>query len=328
MLQIAYTSPDPEMSAAVVNTITDIFIQEDLKSNQAAAIKAQEFISAQLPQSDIAVQEAESALRDFKELNGVVNLETESQNTVEVLTNFQSLSTELSSNLAGVQARIDEIQGQLDLSPDQAFAVSQVSEASGVQELLTQLQEVQSQLSLARTRYEEVHPEIANLSSQEAALFSLLDQRVGAALGGDRSSLPVNDLQIGDVEKDLIASYLSLITEESALAEQLGEVSLAREAQQARAQVLPGLEQQQRENPPAQGVGLGRCIQAARELEQVLDLGGGQTRQIEKPLHPRQRIGRRCRGFLRSSFAKECDHRGLRGCCPVSQLTKNRRRRR
>ncbi|MEL6261482.1 MAG: polysaccharide biosynthesis tyrosine autokinase [Cyanobacteria bacterium J06626_6] len=247
VLKVSYTSPDPELSAAVVNLIMDIYIQKDIQSNRAAAISAQQFIAGQLPQSETAVDQAEIDLRDFKEGNGVVDLEAESKSTVSLLSNFQSWTTELSSSLAGVDARISEVQGNLGLSPQQAYAVGLASEAPGVQELLTQLQTVQAEMAIAQTRYEESHPAIVNMSAQLASLFSLLEQRVGAALGDNQAALPVSDLQAGELEKNLIAEYLDLTAQRSELEQRLNEVTSARAAQQTRAQVLPGLEKQQRE---------------------------------------------------------------------------------
>ncbi|MEL6603511.1 MAG: polysaccharide biosynthesis tyrosine autokinase [Cyanobacteria bacterium J06614_10] len=247
VMTVSYTSPDPELSAAVVNLIMDVYIQKDIQANRAAAISAQQFIDNQLPQSERAVDQAEAALRQFKENNGVVDLEAESQSAVSLLSNFQSWTTELSSSLAGVEARIDELQGNLGLSPQQAYAVGLVSEAPGVQELLTQLQTVQAEMAIAQTRYEENHPAIINMSAQLASLFSLLEQRVGAALGDKQAALPVTDLQAGELEQTLIAEYLDLNAQRSELERRLGEVTSARAAQQSRAQVLPGLEKQQRE---------------------------------------------------------------------------------
>ncbi|MEO1619844.1 MAG: polysaccharide biosynthesis tyrosine autokinase [Cyanobacteria bacterium J06632_3] len=247
VLNVSYTSPDPELSAAVVNSIMDIYIQQDIQSNRAAAISAQQFISSQLPQSEAAVSAAEVALRNFKEQNGVIDLDAESKSAVSNLSNFQSWSTELAASLAGVAARANEIQDQLRLTPQEAYAVGLASESPGVQELLGELQTVQSQLAVARTRYEDAHPEISNISSQANALYDLLDQRVQVALGSNQAALPVTDLQAGDMEMSLITEYSQLSSEQAELEQRLGQVSVARASQQERANVLPGLEQQQRE---------------------------------------------------------------------------------
>lgn len=247
VLKVAYTSPEPELSTAVVNLVMERFIQRDVESSRAAAVSAKQFISGQLPQSETAVRTAEAALRQFKENNGIVNLESESQSAVASLANFQSWTTELSSSLAGVNAKINEVESQLGLTPQQAYAVGLVSESAGVQELLSEVQLVESELAAARTRYEETHPEIAGITARATALYALLDERVDQALGGNRAFLPGDDLQAGDLEKDMIATYLNLSVERSDLEQRLQQIYTSRAAQQSRANVLPGLEEQQRE---------------------------------------------------------------------------------
>lgn len=247
VLQIGYVSPDPDLAAAVVNTVMDIYIQNDIQVNRAAALSAQEFIAAQLPETEAEVSAAESELRVFKEANSIVDLDEESKNTVEVLSELDNTLTVLRSDLADSTAQFAEIQQKLRLNPQEAYAVGLVSESPGVQEVLLQLQVVESQLSLEQARYEEKHPAIANIRRQETALNTLLQQRIGTALGDNQSALPADDLQAGTLEQGLITEYLRLEAERSGLAQRLEQISGAQTTQQARAQSLPGLEKRQRE---------------------------------------------------------------------------------
>jgi polysaccharide biosynthesis transport protein len=247
VLQIAYRSSDRELAPKVVNTVMDAYIQNDIQINRAAAVAAQDFITAQLPVSETEVSVAESALRQFKEANSIVDLEVESSNTVEVLSGLNNSLTDLKANLADNAAQVTEMQGKLGMSSEEAYAVGLASESPGVQEVLKQLQEVQSKLAIALTRYEESHPEVVNIRSQEVALITLLEQRVGIALGDAQSDLPVDDLQSGELEQELILNFLKLEAEQSGLQQRVGELSSAQVAQQARAQSLPGLEKQHRE---------------------------------------------------------------------------------
>jgi len=247
VLAVAYTSSDPELSTAVVNLMTELFIQQDVESSRSAASKAQQFISTQLPQSESAVRAAESDLRQFKEANNVIDLASESKSTVDSLSNFQSWATELTSSLAGVEAKIVELQSQLGFTPQQAYAIGLVSENAGVQELLTEAQVAQSELATAQTRYEDTHPEIGVITARLQSLYALLDQRINQTLGDNIAFLPGSNLQAGDLEKDMIATYLDLSVERTDLQQRLQKVFDARAIQQSRAQVLPGLEEQQRD---------------------------------------------------------------------------------
>ncbi|MEO0455213.1 MAG: polysaccharide biosynthesis tyrosine autokinase [Cyanobacteria bacterium P01_A01_bin.114] len=247
VLKVSYTSPDPELAATVVNTVMEIYIQNDIQANRAAAVAAQEFIADQLPETEAEVSAAESELRVFKESNSIVDLGAESQNTVEVLSELDNVVTDLRADLADSSAKYAEIQRKLRLTPQEAYAVGLVSESPGVQEVLLQLQVVQSELAVESTRYEEAHPAIAGIRRQQDALTSLLERRIGTSLGDNQSALPIDDLQAGALEQGLIAELLRLEAERSGLQQRLGELSGAQANQQARAQTLPGLEKRQRE---------------------------------------------------------------------------------
>lgn len=247
VLRVTYESPNPELAAAVVNTMMAVFIENDIQANRAAAVAAQDFIDKQLPDSEAKVSDAESALGQFKENNSVVDLTEESSNTVAELSALNNSLTQLKSQLADNRVQTAKIQQKLGLTPQEAYAVGLISESPGVQEVLQELQSVQTELAVTRTRYEESHPEIENIRRRENALDSLLQSRVDLTLGNSSLPLPLDDLQAGDLEQGLISEFLRLDAEGAGLQQRIGELLNAQGTQQARAQVLPGLERQQRE---------------------------------------------------------------------------------
>ena len=274
VLEVAYESPNPELAKAVVNAMMDVFIRENVRANRTAAIAAQSFVSSQLPASEEKVSAIESELRAFKEANGIVDLAEESQNTVKTLSNVSDSLTQLRSELADKNAQFLRLQQQLRLSPQEAYAVGLVSESPGVQETLTALQTVQSQLSIALTRYREGHPEIASIRSQENALLALLQNRVGLTLGASQFALPADDLQAGELEQSLILSFLQLDAERAGLQQRLNQLSSAQASQQSRASLLPGFERQQRE--------LERKLDAAQTTYETLLASRQQAQVLEQ----------------------------------------------
>ncbi len=247
VLEIGYRAAEPALATAVVNTIMGVYIQNDIQVSRAAASSAREFINAQLPESERAVDVAESALRRFKEANQIVDLTEEATNTVQVLSGLDDSIIQIQAELADTTARANEIQQRLRLSPASIYAVGLVSESPGVQEVLEKLQVVQSQLATERARYQEGHPAIATLRRQESSLSALVQQRVSSALGSNSAALPANDLQAGELELSLIAEFLELEATRSGLAQRLTALANAQQTQDVRAQSLPRLEKRQGE---------------------------------------------------------------------------------
>ena len=301
VLRVTYTSEDPELAARVVNTLSDVYIENDIQTNRAAAVAAQEFISAQLPESEAAVDEAEAALRRFKEGNNIVDLEEESRNLVESLFTLDSALIDLKSQLADRTAQASQLQQKLKLSSDEAFAVGLVSESPGIQSALEGLQTVQADLSVARARYREEHPEIVTLRNQEAELQALLQERLDITLSANELNLPADDLQSGQLEQDLIAAFLQLDGEQSGLEQQVEQLANARLSQQSRARVIPVLEKQERS--------LDRQLQAAQttfetllqnlQQAQVLENQNvGNARIVSPALIPSEPVGPSLKLFL------------------------------
>lgn len=247
VLLIKYTAAEPELAANVVNSIVDVYIQNDAQLNQAAAIAAQDFIQKQLPETERTVNNAEFALQVFKKANGIIDLDLESERAVEVLSDLDVRLTDLEADLAESEAKYSEIQKKLRLNPQEAYIIGLLSETSGVQEVLSQLQEIQAELSIGRSRYRDEHPEIDNLYRQEANLKSLLQERIDIALGDEQPILPSDDFQSGQLEQDLIADFLALEVEQVALQRRIDKFSSAKTRQQERALLFPDLEKRQRE---------------------------------------------------------------------------------
>jgi uncharacterized protein involved in exopolysaccharide biosynthesis len=77
VLQISYSSDDPEEAATVVNAVIDAYLERDILSNRLKAATAREFIERQLPIAEADLDRSAAALQQFKDANGIVVLEDE-----------------------------------------------------------------------------------------------------------------------------------------------------------------------------------------------------------------------------------------------------------
>lgn len=301
VLKVTHTSEDPEQAAAIVNALTDAYIENDILTNRAAAKAAQEFITAQLPESEAAVDEAEAALRRFKEGNSIVDLEEESRNLVESLFTIDSLLIQMKANLADSTAQASRLQEKLRLNPEEALAVGLVSESPGIQSALEQLQTIQSDLALARTRYREEHPEIVTLRNQETSLQALLQTRLDTTLGANGLVLPEDDLQGGQLEQDLIAEFLRLDGTQLGLQRQVEQLANARLNQESRARVIPVLEKQERQltrRLEAAQTTYGTLLENLQQAQVLENQNVGNARIVSPAIAPAKPIGPSLKLFL------------------------------
>ncbi|MGQ4646890.1 polysaccharide biosynthesis tyrosine autokinase [Lyngbya aestuarii] len=271
VMQISYEADDPATAASVVNKIMEVYIQNDIQTNRAKAVAAREFIAEQLPKVEANVSQAEEGLRRFKEQNKVIALDQEANASVGIISDLDKQIAQAEAKLADASARSTALRNQIGLNSEQAVAVSSLSQSEAVQQVLEEFQKVQGELAVERTRYKEGYPTIDTLERKAAALEALLQERVAQVLGGQQA--PVDNLQIGQLRENLTADLVKSEVERSGLADQVTVLRNAQSAYKQRSNVLPRLEQSQRE--------LERKLEAAQSTYEILLNSLQETRVAE-----------------------------------------------
>lgn len=297
ILKITFRSGNPEQAAAVVNKLTEVYIESNIQSNRAEAAAAREFIVQQLPRTEMAVKLVESALRQFKEDNQVLVLEQETSAAVQIISGLDNEIAKAEAQLADTDAQLQQLQGEIGINSSQAIMVASLSQAAGVQEVLSQLQEAQTQLEVERTRYRDGHPTIANLERRVAALNDLLRERVIQIAGSDQSAVvlgSLGNLQIGQLQQGLIGDLVRLESQRSGLAQRVETLETTRLNYQERATVLPRLEQTQRElerKLNAAQTTYATLLQRLQEIQVAENQNVGNSRVIAPALIPKNSVG-------------------------------------
>lgn len=246
VLTIAYQDDDPNQATAIVNKIAEVFIRNNIQSNRAEAASAREFIQQQLPKTEATVQRLDAALRQFKERNSIIVLEEEASAAVGIISRLDEQVADAKGQFADASARVRQLQTQVGLGAKEAVAYASLSQAQGVQEVLTQLQQAQRELAVERTRYRDGYPTIVNLQRRVNALNALLQQRIRQVLGRDQA-VSMSNLQLGDLRRELIVDLARAETERQGVAQRIATLTANRNAYRDRARILPRLEETQQE---------------------------------------------------------------------------------
>ena len=246
VLRISYTSRDPEQSAAVVNTIMKLYLENDILTNRSEAAATRQFIAKQLPKTQEAVNNAEVALRIFKQKHQIADLSEETKSAVTTIGNLDSEMDTVKAQLDEVNAQTNELRQKVELNSQQAIAVSALSQSPAVQGILTQLQETDQQLAIERSRFLDDNPVIVNLVAKKASLKSLLQQQIGQTVG-NQTQIPQNLLQIGELRQNLIENFLQSEIQRFGLIKRLSSLNNSRSTYEQRVKIIPQLAQNQRE---------------------------------------------------------------------------------
>lgn len=246
VLKVSYVSEDPQFATAVVNQAMKSFIANNQMTNRSEAISAGGFIEKQLPRAKTELNQAAEDLRQFKLKNQIIELKEETTNSLETMGEVEKQLAQAQSQLADISAQEVEIRRQMNLPVDQAVNITSLSQVRGVQELLGELQKVQTQLAAQQARYTESHPSIVTLKNQEATLNSLLQQRISQSLGYQAPISP-GQLQMGQIKQNLTSEFVRLQSERLGLEKKVEALSGIIVSYKRKADVVPNLEKQQGE---------------------------------------------------------------------------------
>jgi capsular exopolysaccharide synthesis family protein len=241
IINVTYRSNEPELAAKVVNQLMKSYVANNIESNLAQVYAAGEFIKKQLPASRQELEEAAEQLRLFKDKNKIIQLPQEASAAISNIAQLDGEMNQARASLADIQAQEAKVASELNLQSNQATEMTALSQVSGVQDVLAELQKVQTKLATETARYTASHPSVVNLKNQEITLNALLQQRIKQSLGTN-AKVPTGKLQMGKIKQDLASQYIQLKTQREGLEKKINALSAIRVTYQQRLAALPKLE--------------------------------------------------------------------------------------
>ncbi|MEH1911359.1 MAG: polysaccharide biosynthesis tyrosine autokinase [Nostoc sp.] len=292
VLRITYSSHDPEEAAAVVNTIMNSYLENDITTNRSEAGATRQFMAKQLPKTQAAVENAEVALRIFKQKYQIADLSEETKSAVAAIGNLDSEMDTVKAQLDEVNAQTNELRQKVELNSQQAIAVSALSQSPAVQGVLAQLQDTDRQLAIERSRFLDDNPVVINLEAKKANLKSLLQQEVGQTIG-NQTQVPQSQLQIGQLRQGLIQSFLQSEIQRFGLTKRLSSLSNSRSSYEQRVKLIPQLAQNERELERKVEVAESTyqtLLKKVQELQLVENTNAATSRIISQALVPKKQV--------------------------------------
>ena len=247
VVEVNYKHPDPEVASKIVNSLMDIYIQKQIQNNQRQPSAAQGFAEKEIPKIEQKVKSAEEQISAFRSENKIVDLAEEKKGIVTNLGSINQQITATGSELQGMQAQSSALQSQLGLNLEQAVKANQLGSYPEVQSILDQLAQTESELAKERQRFNDGHPAIISLTEKKNALTQQLRNLIAVNVGdGVEVSQGLLSNENGTKENQL-EKFISFKIEELSLQRQVAALYESQQKLIERANVLPQLEQKDRE---------------------------------------------------------------------------------
>jgi polysaccharide biosynthesis transport protein len=249
LLMVNYTDGDPEIAAAVVNKVIELYKDNDTSSHRAEAVAARGFIAKQLPQVEANARRAERELRIFKNKNQVADLTQETGNIINYVRDLENEIDRVSIELDDVSARSEKLGNQLGMNSNEAKTFISLSQSAGVQRVLTELQDTRVKLADERNVFGENTPQVKSLAEKETELNNLLKQQINKTLN-ERNLTPLNNINLlnfGNLRQQQITDFVNLEVQRSGLTKRLAGLKKTVAVRKQGLNSLPKLEEEQQQ---------------------------------------------------------------------------------
>ena len=242
IISMSYKDPDPVTAKKVVDTLMNVYIEEQVRSATDQIDKADGFLATALPKEENKLQSLESRLQDFYEKNQIVDLQEEKKILVGEIANLDRQISSVGAQLQGKKSQTTSLQNQLGLNLNQAINANQLANTPQVQSIIQELANTETQLSQERQRFNDNHPAVASLKDKKQALNSSLQQLIRQYVGAKVST---GLLRGGNLKENQLERFISLKIDELSLATEVAALNQYRQVYLNRSRDIPRLEKQE-----------------------------------------------------------------------------------
>ncbi|MGB3204897.1 MAG: polysaccharide biosynthesis tyrosine autokinase [Crinalium sp.] len=237
ILEVSYRDPDPKKVKFVLEQVAEGYLRYSLDEQQSSVIQGTRFVEGQLPVLRQRVDKLQTQLQVFRQQNNLLDPQTQAQDMSTRMSSVDQQRLDTQVKLNETRTLYVNLQNQLGLAPSQAIASTALSEAPGYQNLLNQLQQVETKIAIELSRFTEESPTVQALRDQQRNLLPLLGQEARKVLGKNFSSPSLeqtspNSIRLGLTQQLVEATNQIRVLEVRYAAISQAQAMLAQQVQQ------------------------------------------------------------------------------------------------
>ncbi|RFO95797.1 chain length determinant protein EpsF [Rhodoferax lacus] len=195
VININYTATDPAFAATVANAFAQAYIDVNLDLRLAPARQYAAFFEEQTKTARLQVEQAQKALSDYQQKNGIVSADDRLDYETAKL-------NDTSSQLTGVQAQTTDSQSKRQSS--KADTIAEVMQNPLVNGLKTDIARLEARLVESSGNLGKNHPQTLRSQSELATLKSQLEQETAKVTSSIETTY-----QVGKQREQQLSNALS-----------------------------------------------------------------------------------------------------------------------
>ncbi|WP_373478650.1 GumC family protein [Geminocystis sp.] len=182
IINVTYKGYDPDFVILVLNEVADKYLEYSSQEREKTLESGVKFIKDQLPKIKERIKEAQNKQQQIQLENQLVNPQIKGDSLFEITTATDKELQSIQSQLKELNILSSNLQKDLGLSPKDALIASTLSQEPQRQQLLVQLQQVDSQIALDSARLTPDHPTLLNLKEQRDNINNLVTKKTSKIL--------------------------------------------------------------------------------------------------------------------------------------------------
>ena len=245
---ISFKGSDQRKVMQVANTLATYFIDENLKAREAHAVGTSDFLKDELVTMKGRLEQLETALKNYREQH-MGALPEQLETNLRVLDRLQVQLSEKKQSLRSLKEQLTLAQRQMS----EAQAVQNLQSPllmddlmAGVDEKSSELENMNKQLEVFRTRYTDQHPDVVRLKKMISTLEEKIQQEPAEptdqpGTNPEQTETVVPAFNFQEIQE---AQSLTLKKEIHTLEAEIGKLNNAIQIYEARVEETPKREQE------------------------------------------------------------------------------------
>jgi polysaccharide biosynthesis transport protein len=232
IVDVAVTWSNPKTAALIANTFGQIIVDRQRQLVSSQAQQAIDFLKTQLPSAEKTMHDAQMKLADFQASHHITDINAQTQSYISTLATLDGNIGKTRADQQQAKAQLASTQGALAHTSPTITGGTTVSTNPVLQQLQTQLSQIDVQLQTAEKQYTDQHPTVIALKQQEAQLRNEIAKQQSTVVS-NTNTVP-NPLYQQLLQQQ--AAYQSQIAADEA---QLGALTKQRQQMDPTLQKLP-----------------------------------------------------------------------------------------
>lgn len=170
ILSLSVRWSDPNVSAQIANAYGTVVVDRQRQLVASQADSAISFLNQQMPDAQKAMNDAQTQLAQYEAAHHIADINAQTQSTITELATIDAKVGQARSDSQQAQAELASARAELGSTPATISGGQTVATNPVLQQLETQLSQVDVQLQTALQQYTEKHPTVIGLRNQEAQI--------------------------------------------------------------------------------------------------------------------------------------------------------------